>query len=197
MKNFKSCAGFCSVVALLILFTVAAVTWAVLEFEGNRLAQWTIIGVVVAVILGTVVLYAKVHTKRFLAAVQKKRPDSLAFWATAPPEMVHPFGVSYSDIDAHGPEAVVVAASREAFEIWMNMELKGPTRSLPNTQDLKFNRGIYHFGVFIRGDSEYGTRHEEDIYNEAIEIRNPNGDDLVFKTEDLNATWEAIQQLRH
>ena len=201
MKNFvnenKSCAGFCSVIALLTLFVVVAISWGVVKFGEGSFGMWATLVVVVVVVLVAIVLYAKAHEKRFLAAVQKQRPDSLAFWASAPPNMVRPFGVSCWDIPTHAPEAVVVTASREAYEIWMNMETKAPTRSLPNTKDLKFNRGTYYLGVLITGNKEDGTYHEEDIYGEAIEIRSPNGNDLIFRTEDLGVTWEKIQELRN
>ena len=196
MKNFKSCAGFCSVVSILALLMVTSIFWVSLKYGDNRLVMGALVAGLVAVALGVLIAYGTIHKKRFLLAVQKERPDAVAFWATAPPNMTHPFGVSWTDIGPSVPATVVVTLSPEAFEIWMDMELKGPTRSLPNTKDLKFNRGIYYFGAHMTGDKDDGTYREEDIFNEAIEVSNPDGDDLVFKTKDLGATWLELEELR-
>lgn len=196
MKNFMSCAGLVLVVGFLTLFTLVAVTWGVIKFDGDNLAMGLIVAVVIAVILGVVFVYYKIHTRQFLKAVQKERPGALVFWAQAPPEMVHPFEVTNADLGKSGPASVVVTASSEAFEIWMDMELKGPCRVLPNTKDLKFNRGTYYFGMVSVSHEDSTPFYEKHIYHEAIGIRDPNGDDLVFKTKDLSATLAELEEIR-
>lgn len=196
MKNSKSCAGFCSLVAVFTFLLVFAVVWGTYRFGDNDYAIYTIVAVVVIIFAGIVVLYYRADKKRFLAAVKKERPDALAFLATAPPNMAYPFGTSLLELERYPPGSVVFTASQDAFEIWTDKEPPAPTRSLPNTKDLEWSRGEHYMGLLITGSRQEGTYSEKELFYEAIEIRNPKGDNLIFRPKALDATWTKLEELR-